>query len=60
MKKKARTIDIALTWEGILPMLLVVLSGGTTAGCDSAEKELKRMAKLADRYSNMVDMSKRG
>lgn len=43
-----RVINIAMKWRGSLPMLLLVRQDGTTEGREMAEKELDRMATIAD------------
>ena len=45
-----KTIDVTPTWEGIMPMLLVLYTNGNPQGRKDAEAELRRMAKLADLY----------
>jgi hypothetical protein len=42
------TIDLTPTWAEILPALLLLLSNGTLEGRETAERELERMAALAD------------
>jgi hypothetical protein len=43
-----RLIDMTPTWEGLLPLYLAAYSNGSFKGMKAAEKELTRMAKLAD------------
>lgn len=41
-------VGIKMTWQSSLPMLLAILENGTPEGRAMAEKELRRMAKVAD------------
>ena len=41
-------INIAPTWEQILPALLLLLSNGNATGRAEAVRELQRMARAAD------------
>jgi hypothetical protein len=45
-------IDITPTWEGILPVLLMVLRNpkASSQSIETAKQELTRMAQLADLY----------
>lgn len=43
-------IDITPTWRAILPVLLAVHVDGNAAGKTEAERELRRMADLADQF----------
>ena len=48
-------IDITPTWSGILPALLAILQDGETLEArGQAVIELRRMARLADRYVEHV------
>lgn len=47
-------IDITPTWSNIADALLLLLEKGDTVGKAHAEKEIKRMAKLADLYCEGV------
>lgn len=42
------TINVAPTWEGILPAMLAVLESGTAEGRKLVRAELFRMAQVAD------------
>lgn len=44
-----KTIDITPTWSEILPALLLLLKSKNAEARLTAEVELERMAKLADR-----------
>ena len=46
----AETIDVTPTWEAIVPLLVTVIREGTFEGRWEAEKELRRMAAIADMY----------
>jgi len=48
------TIDCTPTWEGILPLLLTAMRDGTMEGMRLAGEELRRMARLADDYNEVV------
>ena len=43
-------IDLTPTWQGVLPVLVALVSNGGPSGRAHAMKELVRMAQLADRY----------
>jgi hypothetical protein len=43
-----RTVDLAPTWEALLPAFLAVLADGTEEGKRIAREELRRMAQAAD------------
>lgn len=46
-----RTIDITPTWSDILPALLAIIANATTYEArKAAEDELRRMARLADKF----------
>lgn len=49
-----KTIDVTPSWESILPTLLVLLKDGNAEGQAAAERELKRMAQLADSYVKVL------
>jgi len=46
-----KTIDVTPTWSGILPALLTLLHSENAEASFVAQKELERMARLAD---NMI------
>lgn len=48
-------IDIKMTWKSALPMLLAVIKDGTPKGQKEAEKELLRMAEIADRFADFTE-----
>jgi hypothetical protein len=50
MKKQVGTIDMTPTWEGILPLLLVLYESRDKIRRETALSELRRMAKIADAY----------
>jgi len=43
-------VDLTPTWEGILPLLLAAYNSDTYKARTAAEQELRRMAKLADKW----------
>lgn len=43
-------VDMTPSWEGLLPYLLTIIQDGSWEGQKLAREELRRMAKLADRY----------
>ena len=47
-EQKPATIDLTLTWQGVLPILIAALEDGTEEGKKIAREELRRMAKAAD------------
>jgi len=46
-----QTIELPVTWQGTLPVLLLVLTDGDMVGRKIAREELMRMAQLADLYA---------
>ena len=46
------TIDLTMTWEGALPLILAVLTDGNAEGRKFAREELTRMAQVADRATS--------
>jgi hypothetical protein len=42
------TVELRMTWTGVLPMLLTVLECGDEKGRQFALEELARMARAAD------------
>ncbi len=44
----ADKIDMTPTWEGLLPLLLLMLENGSDKTKSVAETELKKMARAAD------------
>lgn len=51
IKVKVGTIDLAPSWESILPVLLEIYSNAeSSTGKSAALSELKRMAMIADLY----------
>ena len=53
-EKKVEYIDLTPTWEGIVPILLQILEYGDEKGKDFPIGEIKRMAKIADKYSKAL------
>jgi hypothetical protein len=51
--KKVETIDLTPTWTEILPALLAIWDK-SEGGKNIAMGELRKMAKLADLYNEMV------
>lgn len=49
-------IDVTPTWEQSLPSLVMLLSHGNEEGRELAYTELRRMAKLADKYMDFLQM----
>ena len=47
-----KTIDMTPTWEGVLPVLVMTLqrTKNDPEATDIAQKELTKMAKLADKW----------
>jgi len=45
-----KTIDMTPSWSDVLPMLLAAHSDGSAEGIDIAQKELERMAAIADKW----------
>lgn len=45
------TIELPVTWQGIVPILLAVLQNGDAEGQQMAREEIVRMAQLADLYA---------
>lgn len=43
------TIDVQMTWTGVLPLLITALEDGTPTGKQMARDELAKMAAAADR-----------
>lgn len=52
-----RVIDVTPTWRAILPVLLTVYKDGNAAGQMEADRELHRMADLADIYVKLAQHS---
>ena len=50
-KKAMQTIELPVTWQGTLPIILLVLTDGDAEGRKLAREELTRMAQLADLYA---------
>lgn len=50
MEDNVEYIDMTPTWEGILPILLDRVVHGNFNAKDLASTELRRMARLADKY----------
>lgn len=50
----AEYIDVTPTWSGILPIILTALRDATPEGQRMAGEEIRRMAKLADEYAELV------
>jgi len=46
-----QTIKLPVTWQGTLPIILLVLTDGNEEGRKMAREELTRMAQLADLYA---------
>jgi hypothetical protein len=46
-----QTIELPVTWQGTLPIILLVLTDGDAEGRKLAREELTRMAQLADLYA---------
>lgn len=44
-----KTVDVTPTWSGILPALLTLLHSENAEARFVAQKELERMARLADK-----------
>lgn len=53
-----KTIDIRLTWKGILPMLIAAYVDGSDKGRQIALEELRRMAEAADLYNASAKATK--
>lgn len=49
------TVDLSLTWQGVLPVLLRLLTDGNSVGVAYARTELERMAKCADLATDAVN-----
>lgn len=47
------SVSIKMNWRTSLPMLIAVLQNGTATGVSMAQKELERMAKVADVVSDL-------
>ncbi len=46
-----RTINLTITWEGIMPGLIeIIRHGETVEAVKMAESELLRLARIADKY----------
>ena len=45
-----KTIDVTPTWESIVEVLMLALTNGTENGREIAREELRRMAKIADKF----------
>ena len=50
-RKLVGTIDATPTWQGILPVLLLLLEDGSDTAKATAKEQLATMAKAADRYN---------
>jgi hypothetical protein len=50
-----QTIDLRMTWEGTLPVLLTLLEKGTVQGRAKATSELKRLCRIADAVPALSD-----
>ena len=44
----AASVDLSMSWHGVLPVLLALLSDGNSIGKSFAARELDRMARCAD------------
>jgi hypothetical protein len=53
-----RTIDLAPSWQEVLPILLAAVEDGTAEGRKIARKELARMAEAADKYNELAKAAK--
>ena len=42
------SVDISMTWQGVLPVLLALVVNSNSVGTQYARRELGRMAKCAD------------
>lgn len=42
------SVDISMTWQGVLPVLLALMVNSNSVGAQYARRELERMAKCAD------------
>ncbi len=50
MRNEIETVEMAPTWEGLLPIYLMSYENGKSSGRAASLAELQRMAKLADLY----------
>ena len=56
----ATTVDLKMTWQGALPILLALLESGTDEGKRLSRSELERMAKIADSASGKESSNDHG
>lgn len=54
--KEIGTIDLAPSWQGILPALLAGLELGSDEGKRLAMQQLEKMAQAADAYNALVKL----
>lgn len=59
-KRPAGAIDLTPTWTGILPLLLAAFENGTPAARIMAMEELQRMATIADRAGQQLQIDDNG
>jgi len=52
------TIDVTPTWADVLPVLLTAHANGGPEGQKAAYEELRRMARLADKYNESLKSQK--
>ena len=50
-----QTVSIKETWKSMLPALLALYKHGDNTGRKEAEKELLRMAEIADRFADFTE-----
>lgn len=50
-----KIIDMTPTWSAVSSILIAVFENGTPEGRLLAQEEIKTMAKVADKYNELVD-----
>ncbi len=55
--EQVKAIDLTPTWTSFLPSLLLLYAHGNTEGRKVAEKELQRMAMLADSLIDKAEVN---
>lgn len=59
MNTKEKTTNYSPTWEECVPMLFTLMERGTTLqSIGAAKDEILRMAKLADKYIAIKELTK--
>lgn len=59
-EKIVGTIDCTPTWEGVLPLILEGLKSENTTTYYNTMRELRNMAKAADKYNELMKKEIKG